>query len=52
MRLLAALTLALLALGASKLRRFMGPRLFRGINIVSGVSILAFAAWQVVVLLK
>jgi threonine/homoserine/homoserine lactone efflux protein len=42
----------ILALGASRLRRFMGPRLFRTINIVSGVSILAFAAWQVWALLK
>lgn len=42
----------ILALGASKLRRFMGPRLFRAINIVSGVSILAFAAYQIGALFK
>ena len=32
--------------------RFMGPRLFRAINIVSGVSILAFAAYQIGALVK
>lgn len=42
----------ILALGANKLRRHLGPRLFRAINIVSGVSILGFAAWQIAVLLK
>ena len=42
----------ILALGASRLRRFMGPRLFRAINIVSGVSILGFAAWQIGALFK
>ena len=47
-----ALWWIILALGASKLRRFMGPRLFRAINVVSGVSILAFAAWQIVVLFR
>ena len=47
-----ALWWIILALGAAKLRRFMGPRLFRAINIVSGVSILAFAAWQVAALFR
>jgi threonine/homoserine/homoserine lactone efflux protein len=47
-----ALWWLVLALGASRLRRFMGPRLFRAINIVSGVSILAFAAWQIAMLLR
>ena len=42
----------ILSLGASRLRRFMGPRLFRAINVISGVSILAFAAWQIAALLK
>jgi len=42
----------ILALGASRLRRHLGPRLFRAINIVSGVSILAFAAWQIAALLR
>lgn len=52
----AALTLAvflgsaawwvILAAGAGLLRGRMGPRLLRGINIVSGVTILAFALWQ------
>lgn len=42
----------ILALGASKLRRYLGPRLFRAINVVSGVSILAFAAWQIAALFR
>ncbi len=42
----------ILALGASRLRRFMGPRLFRAINLVSGISILGFAAWQAAVLFR
>ena len=42
----------ILALGANRLRRHLGPRLFRAINIVSGVSILGFAAWQIAVLFK
>lgn len=36
-----------LAAGANWLRGRAGPRLFRAINIVSGLSILAFAAWQI-----
>ena len=47
-----ALWWIILALGAARLRRFMGPRLFRAINVVSGVSILTFAAYQIVALLK
>ena len=47
-----ALWWIILALGASRLRRCMGPRLFRAINLVSGVSILAFAAYQIVVLFR
>lgn len=35
-----------LAAGAGWLRGRMGPRFLRGINIVSGVVILSFAAWQ------
>jgi len=36
----------LLAAGAGWLRRRMGPALVRAINVVSGLSILGFAAWQ------
>lgn len=35
-----------LAAGAGWLRGRIGPRLMRGINIASGLTILAFAAWQ------
>jgi len=42
----------ILALGANRLRRHLGPRLFRAINIVSGVSILGFAAWQLAALFR
>ena len=42
----------ILALGAGKLRGRLGPRLFRAINIVSGVTILGFAAWQIAVLFR
>jgi len=42
----------ILALGAGKLRGRLGPRLFRAINIVSGISILGFAAWQIAVLFR
>ena len=42
----------ILALGAGKLRGRLGPRLFRVINIVSGVTILGFAAWQIAVLFR
>jgi threonine/homoserine/homoserine lactone efflux protein len=41
-----------LALGAGKLRHRLGPRLFRAINIVSGVTILGFAAWQIAILFR
>jgi threonine/homoserine/homoserine lactone efflux protein len=47
-----ALWWVILALGANRLRRHLGPRLFRAINIVSGVSILGFAAWQIGVLFR
>jgi threonine/homoserine/homoserine lactone efflux protein len=36
----------ILAAGAGWLRGRMGPGLVRAINVVSGVSILGFAAWQ------
>jgi len=42
----------ILALGAGKLRDRLGPRLFRAINIVSGLTILGFAAWQIAVLFR
>jgi threonine/homoserine/homoserine lactone efflux protein len=41
-----------LVAAAGKLRRHMGPRLFRAINVVAGVSILGFAAWQIVALFR
>ena len=37
---------------AARLRGRIGPRLMRGINIVSGASILAFAAWQIATLFR
>ena len=42
----------LLAAGAGWLRERMGPRLLRSINLVSGLSILGFAAWQFAVILR
>ena len=41
-----------LVAAAGKLRSHMGPRLFRAINVIAGLSILAFAAWQIVVLFR
>lgn len=41
-----------LAAGAGALRGRLGPRLLRTINIVSGVTILGFAAWQFAQLLR
>ena len=41
-----------LAAFAGTLRARLGPRLLRAINIVSGVTILAFAAWQFAQLLR
>jgi threonine/homoserine/homoserine lactone efflux protein len=42
----------LLAAGAGWLRGRIGPKLFRAINIVSGLSILGFAAWQFATILR
>lgn len=42
----------ILAAFAGALRARLGPRLLRAINIVSGLTILAFAAWQLVQLLR
>jgi threonine/homoserine/homoserine lactone efflux protein len=42
----------LLAAGAGWLRGRIGPTLIRGINVVSGLSILGFAAWQFAVILR
>lgn len=42
----------LLALCAGRLRGRLGPRVLRAINVVSGVSILGFAAWQSARLLR
>src|SRR4051812_38515456 len=42
----------ILAAGGSRLRRGFGPRLARSINIVSGITILAFALWQVIALVR
>jgi threonine/homoserine/homoserine lactone efflux protein len=41
-----------LAAFAGTLRARLGPRLLRAINMVSGATILAFAAWQFAVLLR
>lgn len=41
----------ILAAGAGRLRGRLGPGLMRAINVVSGCSILAFAAWQIAQLL-
>jgi threonine/homoserine/homoserine lactone efflux protein len=40
-----------LAAGANWLRERADPKLFRAINIVSGLSILAFAVWQLAAIL-
>jgi len=42
----------ILAVAAGRLRARIGPRLLRTINIVSGLTLLAFAAWQAVDLLR
>jgi len=42
----------LLAAGGGRLRERVGPRLLRAINVVSGLSILGFAAWQCAVFLR
>ncbi len=42
----------ILALGAGWLRGRIGPGLARGINVVSGLTILGFAAWQLALLLR
>lgn len=42
----------ILAAGAGALRGRLGPRVLRAINVVSGLTILAFAAWQVALLLR
>ena len=42
----------ILALGAGRLRHRLGPRLFRSINIISGLTILGFAAWQIAMLFR
>jgi threonine/homoserine/homoserine lactone efflux protein len=41
----------MLAAGAGWLRDRIGPGLFRGINIVSGITILGFAIWQLAAVL-
>ena len=40
-----------LAAGAGWLRNRIGPKLFHAINVVSGLAILGFAAWQFAALL-
>ena len=42
----------ILAAGAGWLRDRIGPKLFRAINVVSGLSILAFAVWQLAAVLR
>ena len=49
--LLAGGVAATLAVGAGALRERIGPRLFRAINVISGLSILGFAFWQIATLL-
>lgn len=41
-----------LPLAAARLRERIGPRTLRGINLVSGVSILGLAAWQLARLVR
>jgi threonine/homoserine/homoserine lactone efflux protein len=41
-----------LAVGAGWLRGRIGPKLFRAINTVAGLSILGFAAWQFATILR
>lgn len=41
-----------LAAGAGWLRNRIGPKLVRAINVVSGLSILGFAAWQLATILR
>ena len=41
-----------LALGAGWLRARIGPKLFRIINVVSGITILGFAIWQLTQVLR
>lgn len=42
----------ILATAAAKLRGRFGPRITRAINLLSGASILGFAAWQLAVLFR
>ena len=42
----------ILALGAGWLRGRIGPGLARAVNVVSGISILGFAVWQLATLLR
>ena len=42
----------ILAAGAGWLRGRIGPKLFRGINLVSGLTILGFAVWQLATILR
>jgi threonine/homoserine/homoserine lactone efflux protein len=42
----------ILAGAAARLRHRIGPSLARGINVVAGLGILAFAAWQMAVLFR
>ena len=41
-----------LAAGAGWLRNRIGPGLLRAINVVSGLTILGFAVWQIAALLR
>ena len=42
----------ILVAGAAALRARLSTRLLRAVNVVSGVTILAFAAWQLAVLMR
>jgi len=41
-----------LAAGAARLRGRIGPSLMRAVNVVSGIAILGFAAWQIALLVR
>ena len=42
----------LLAAGAGRLRERIGPNLFRIVNVISGITILGFAVWQLASILR
>jgi threonine/homoserine/homoserine lactone efflux protein len=44
--------LVILAAGAGRLRERIGPRQLRAVNVVAGLMILGFAAWQIAALFR